>query len=57
MFLTQVGTKKKHGDEEDNKNILYDDDAEYNEANDLNEDNLPLHSGLGDNINDTNNKF
>ena len=49
--------ENKHGGEEDDKNILYDDNVEYNEVDDLNEDNLHLRSGLGDNINNTNNKF
>ena len=36
--------EKKDGGQEDNKNIPYDDDEEYDEVNDLNEDNLYLHS-------------
>ena len=42
---------------EDDKNIPYDDDVEYDEVDDLNEDNLHLDSGLGDNIKDANNKL
>ena len=49
--------KKKHGGEDDDKNILYDGDVKYNEIDDLNEDLLHLRNGLGDNINDANNKF
>ena len=49
--------KKKYGGEDDDKNILYDDDVEYNEIDVLNEDLLHLRNGLGDNINDANNEF
>ena len=49
--------KKKHGGEDDDKNILYNDDVEYNEIDDLNEDLLHLHNGLRDNSNDANNEF
>ena len=55
MLLIQAGTK--NGGQEDDKNIPYDDDVEYDEVDDLNEDNLHLRSGLEDNINDSNNKF
>ena len=41
--------QKKDGDQEDNKNIPYDDDVEYDEVDDLNEDKLHLRSELGDN--------
>ena len=47
---------KKDGDQEDDKNIVYDDNMEQDEINDLNEDLLYLWNGLGDNINDANNK-
>ena len=47
---------KKDGGQDDNKNIAYDDDMEHDEINDLNEDLLHLRNGLGDNINNTNNK-
>ena len=50
--------KKKHCSDDYDKNILYDDDIEYNQVDDLNKDNLHLHSGLlGDNINNSNNKL
>ena len=48
---------KKDGGQEDDKNIVYNDNMEQDEINDLNEDLLHLHNGLGDNINDTNNKL
>ena len=50
--------KKKHDDEQDdNKKILYDDDVEYDEVDDLNEDLFHLPNGFGENINNANNKF
>ena len=47
---------EKDGGQADDKNIVYDDDMEQDETNDLNEDLLHLHNGLGDSINDTNKK-
>ena len=47
---------KKDGGQDDDKNIVYADDMEQDEINDLNEDLFHLHNKLGDNINDTNNK-
>ena len=52
----KIWDMKKEGDKEDDKNIVYDDDMEQDEINDLNKDLLHLHNGLGDNINDANNK-
>ena len=49
--------EKKHGGQDDNKNIVYDDDVEYDEIDYLNKDLLHLRNGLGDNINDTKNKL
>ena len=49
--------KKKYGSQDDHKNILYYDEMEYDEIDDLNKDFLHLHNGLGDNINDANNKL
>ena len=46
---------KKDGGQEDDKNIVYNDNMEQDEINDLNEDLLHLRNGLGDNINDANN--
>ena len=48
---------KKYGSQDDNKNVVYDDDVEYDEIDDLNKDLLHLRNGLGDNINDANNKL
>ena len=48
---------KKDGGQEDDKNIIYNDDIEPDENNDLNEDLLHLHNGLGDNINNANNEL
>ena len=49
--------KKKHSNEQDdNKNIIYDDDVEYDEVDDLNEDLFHLPNGFGENINNANNK-
>ena len=48
---------KKDDGQEDQKNIVYDDDMEQDEINDLNDDLLHLRYGLGDNINDANNKL
>ena len=45
---------KKDGDQEDDKNIVYDDDLEQDKINDLNKDLLHLRNGLGDNTNDGN---
>ena len=45
---------KKEGDQEDDKNIVYDDDIEQDEINDLNKDLLHLRNGLEDNINNAN---
>ena len=39
------------------KNIVYDDNMEPDEINELNEDLLHLCNGLGDNINNANNKL
>ena len=47
---------KKDGGQNDDKNIVYDDDMEQDEINDLNKDLLLLRNGLGDNINDANNE-
>ena len=47
---------KKDGGQDDNKIIVYNDDMEQDEINDLNEDLLHLRNGLGDNINNTNNE-
>ena len=46
----------KDGGQDDDKNIVYDNDVEQDEINDLNKDLLHLRNGLGDNINDANNK-
>ena len=48
---------KKDGSQEDDKNIVYNDDMEQDEINDLNEDLLHLRNGLGDNSNNANNKL
>ena len=47
---------EKDGGQEDGKNIIYDDNMEQDETNDLNEDFLHLRNGLGDNINNANNE-
>ena len=46
----------KDGGQEDQKIIMYDDDVDDNEVDDLNEDLLHLRNGLRDNINNGNNK-
>ena len=46
----------KDGGQEDQKNTVYDDAVDGNKINDLNEDLLHLRNGLGDNVNDGNNK-
>ena len=43
---------KKDGDQEVDKNIVYNDNMERDEINDLNEDIPHLRNGLGDDIND-----
>ena len=48
---------KKDGGQEDDKNIVYNDDMEKDEINDLDEDLLYLRNGLGDNITDANNEL
>ena len=48
---------KKDGGQDDDTNIVYYDDIEQDEINDLNEDILHLCNGLGDNINNANNKL
>ena len=66
MFINRLGfirisenswDMKKDGGQEDQKNIVYNDDMEQDEINDLNEDLLHLRNGLGDNVNNTNNKL
>ena len=47
----------KDGGQEDQKNIVYDDAIDGDEINNLNEDGLHLRNGLGDNINNGNNKY
>ena len=49
--------KKKQGGQDDDKNVVYNDDVEYDEIDDLNEDLLHLHNWLGDSINNANNKL
>ena len=48
--------KKKDGGQTDQKIIVYDDDVDQDEINNLNEDLLQLCNGLGDNNNNANNK-
>ena len=49
---------KKHGDVRNNdENILNHDDVEDDEVEDLMEDQLQVHSGFGENINDANNEL
>ena len=48
---------KKDGNEDDDKNIVYDDDVDHDKVDDLNKDLLHLRNGLGDNINNANNKL
>ena len=48
---------KKDGGQDEDKNIVFDDDTEQDEINDLNKDLLHLRNRLGDNINDANNKL
>ena len=57
MLTIQVGTKKEDGGQDDDKNIIYNDDVEHDEVDDLNEDLFHPRNGLGDNINDDNNKL
>ena len=47
----------KNGGQEGQKNIVYDDAVDGNKINDLNEDLLHLRNGLGDNVNNGNNKY
>ena len=46
----------KDGGQEDQKNIVHNDAVDSDEINDLNEDGLHLHNGLGNNVNNGNNK-
>ena len=49
--------EKKDGDQIDQKTIVYDDDVDDDEIDDLNKDLLHLRNGLGDNVNDGNNEY
>ena len=48
--------KKKDGGQIDQKTIVYDDDVDDDEIDNLNKDLLHLRNGLGDNVNNGNNK-
>ena len=48
---------KKDGGQDDDTNIVCNDDMEQDDINDLNENLLHLHNGLGDNIKYANNKL
>ena len=50
-----MGEKEGRG-QTDQKTIVYDDDVDQDEINDLNEDLLHLRNGLGDNVNNANNE-
>ena len=55
-FSDKSWDKAKDGGQIDQKNIVYDDAVDDDEIDNLNNDLLHLRNGLGDNINDGNNK-